>query len=105
MTTQNGMKTDNSKILKVSWDGSPDCYTAAKVKVLFQKFDEVEDLAIKTRKSRSNGSTIVIMGCKETAVSPDSILLCLYHFAMYYYFPFDFYSSFLHWTTGFVSDF
>jgi hypothetical protein len=43
------MKTNNSKILKVSWDGSPDCYTAAKVKVLFQKFDEVEDLVIKTR--------------------------------------------------------
>jgi hypothetical protein len=32
-----------------AWDGSPDCYTTAKVKVLFQKFDEVEDLVIKTR--------------------------------------------------------
>jgi hypothetical protein len=84
------MKTNNSKILKVSWDGSSDCYTTEKMKVLFQKFDEVEDLVIKTRKSRSNSSTIVIMGCKETTVSPDSILLCLYHFVMYYYFPFDF---------------
>jgi DnaJ homolog subfamily C member 17 len=66
--------------LKVSWDGSPDCYTAAKLKELFQKFGEVEDVVIKTRKSRSKGSAIVVMGSKEAAVSPDSILLFLYYF-------------------------
>jgi DnaJ homolog subfamily C member 17 len=56
--------------LKVSWDGSPDCYTAAKLKELLQKFDEVEDVVIKTRKSRSKGSAIVVLGSK-VAVSPD----------------------------------
>jgi hypothetical protein len=30
------------------------------------------------------------MGSKEAAVSPDSILLFLYYFAFYCYFPFDF---------------
>jgi DnaJ homolog subfamily C member 17 len=43
-------------------------YTAAKLKELFQKFDEVEDV-IKTRKLRSKGSAIVVLGSK--AVSPD----------------------------------
>jgi hypothetical protein len=74
--------------------------------VLFQKFDEVEDLVIKIKKSRSKGSAIVVMGSKEAAVSPDSILLFLYYFAFYCYFPFDF-CSFLHWPTanGLFSDF
>ncbi|KAK3150416.1 hypothetical protein QOZ80_3AG0232870 [Eleusine coracana subsp. coracana] len=66
---QDGVKTDKSKILKVSWDGSPDSYTASKLKELFQKFGEVEDVVIKTRKSRSRGSAIVVMGSKEAAHS------------------------------------
>ncbi|KAL6660665.1 hypothetical protein ACP70R_001700 [Stipagrostis hirtigluma subsp. patula] len=65
-TTQDGVKTDKGKILKVSWDGSPDYYTAAKLEVLFKKFGEVEDIVI-TRKSRSRGSVIVVMATKEPA--------------------------------------
>jgi DnaJ homolog subfamily C member 17 len=89
-STQDGVKINKNKILKVSWDGSPECYTATKLKELFQKFGEVEYTVIKTRKSRSKGSAIVVMGSKEAAVSPDSILLFLYYFALYYYFPFNF---------------
>ncbi|CAD6251384.1 unnamed protein product [Miscanthus lutarioriparius] len=64
-TPQDGVKTDKGKILKVSWDGSADSYNAAKLEELFQKFGKVEDIVIKTRKSRSKGSTIVVMGSKE----------------------------------------
>lgn len=72
--SQDGVKTDKGKILKVSWDGSADSYTAAKLEELFQKFGKVEDIVIKTRKSRSKGSAIVVMGTKEAAVSPVSLL-------------------------------
>ncbi|TVU48467.1 hypothetical protein EJB05_08105 [Eragrostis curvula] len=68
-TAQDGVKTDKSKILKVSWDGRPDYYTAAKLEEFFQKFGKVEDVVIKTRKSRSKGSAIVVMGSKEAAQS------------------------------------
>ncbi|XP_062209795.1 uncharacterized protein LOC133911534 isoform X1 [Phragmites australis] len=64
---QDGVKTDKGKILKVSWDGSADSYTAAKLEELFQKFGKVEDIVIKTSKSRSRGSAIVVMGTKEAA--------------------------------------
>jgi len=72
-TPQDGVKTDKGKILKVSWDGGADLYNAAKLEELFQKFGKVEDIVIKTRKSRSKGSAIVVMGSKEAAVSPVSL--------------------------------
>jgi hypothetical protein len=55
-----------------------------------KKIGEVEHTVIKTRKSRCKGSAFVVMGSKEATVSLDSILLFLYYFALYYYFPFDF---------------
>ena len=73
--SQDGVKTDKGKILRVTWDGSADSYTAAKLEELFQKFGKVEDVVIKTRKSRSKGSAIVVMGTKEAAVSPVFLLL------------------------------
>ena len=72
--SQDGVKTDKGKILKVTWDGSADSYTAAKLEELFQKFGKVEDVVIKTRKSRRKGSAIVVMGSKEAAVSPVFLL-------------------------------
>ncbi|WVZ55382.1 hypothetical protein U9M48_006048 [Paspalum notatum var. saurae] len=65
---QDSVKTDKGKILKVSWDGSAYSYTAAELKDLFQKFGEVEDIVIKTRKSRSKSSAIVVMGTKDAAL-------------------------------------
>jgi DnaJ family protein C protein 17 len=61
--------------LKVSWDGGADSYTAEKLKELFQKFGEVNDVVTKTRKSRSKGSALVVMGTKEAAVSPHFFII------------------------------
>ncbi|KAG8099929.1 hypothetical protein GUJ93_ZPchr0013g35913 [Zizania palustris] len=66
---QDGVKTDKSKILKVSWEGGADYYTAAKLEEIFKQFGKVEDIVIKTRKSRSRGSALVVMASKETAQS------------------------------------
>ncbi|KAG8073367.1 hypothetical protein GUJ93_ZPchr0006g40991 [Zizania palustris] len=66
---QDGVKTDKSKILKVSWEGGADYYTAAKLEEIFKQFGKVEDIVIKTRKSRSRGSAIVVMASKEAAQS------------------------------------
>ncbi|KAL6907680.1 hypothetical protein ACP4OV_002719 [Aristida adscensionis] len=66
---QDSVKTDKGKILKVSWEGRPDYYTAAKLEELFRKFGEVEDIVIKARKSKSRGSAIVVMATKEAALS------------------------------------
>jgi DnaJ family protein C protein 17 len=61
--------------LKVSWEGGADYYNAAKLEEIFKQFGGVEDVVIKTRKSRSRGSAIVVMASKEAAVSPVSLLL------------------------------
>jgi DnaJ family protein C protein 17 len=55
--------------LKVSWEGVADYYTAAKLDEIFKQFGKVEDIVIKTRKSKSKGSAIVVMASKEAAVS------------------------------------
>lgn len=55
--------------MKVSWEGGADYYTAAKLDEIFRQFGEVEDIVIKTRKSRSKGSAIVVMASKVAAVS------------------------------------
>uniref|UniRef100_A0A0E0CUW1 J domain-containing protein n=1 Tax=Oryza meridionalis TaxID=40149 RepID=A0A0E0CUW1_9ORYZ len=62
-------KTDKGKILKVSWEGGADYYNAAKLEEIFKQFGGVEDVVIKTRKSRSRGSAIVVMASKEAALS------------------------------------
>lgn len=67
--TPQGAKTDKGKILKVSWEGGADYYTAAKLEEIFKQFGKVEDIVIKTRKSRSRGSAIVVMASKEAAQS------------------------------------
>uniref|UniRef100_A0A0D9VPA0 J domain-containing protein n=1 Tax=Leersia perrieri TaxID=77586 RepID=A0A0D9VPA0_9ORYZ len=66
---QDAPKTDKGKILKVSWEGGADYYNAAKLEEIFKQFGEVEDVVIKTRKSRSRGSAIVVMASKEAALS------------------------------------
>uniref|UniRef100_A0A452YWR7 RRM domain-containing protein n=1 Tax=Aegilops tauschii subsp. strangulata TaxID=200361 RepID=A0A452YWR7_AEGTS len=66
-TPENGPKTDKGKILKVSWEGGADYYTAAKLDEIFKQFGTVEDIVIKTRKSKSKGSAIIVMASKEAA--------------------------------------
>lgn len=55
--------------MKVSWEGGADYYNAAKLEEIFKQFGGVEDVVIKTRKSRSRGSAIVVMASKEAALS------------------------------------
>jgi hypothetical protein len=69
-TRENGVKTDKGNYLKVSWEGGADYYTAAKLEEIFKQFGKVEDIVIKTKKSRNRGSAIVVMATKEAAVSP-----------------------------------
>ncbi|XBI76254.1 hypothetical protein VPH35_069513 [Triticum aestivum] len=66
-TPDNRTKTDKGKVLKVSWEGGADYYTAAKLDEIFRQFGEVEDIVIKTRKPRSKGSAIVVMASKVAA--------------------------------------
>ncbi|CAM0907506.1 unnamed protein product [Alopecurus aequalis] len=66
-TPDDRTKTDKGKVLKVSWEGGADYYTAAKLDEIFKQFGKVEDILIKTRKSRSKGSAIVVMASKEAA--------------------------------------
>ncbi|KQK23767.1 dnaJ homolog subfamily C member 17 [Brachypodium distachyon] len=66
-TPENGGKTDKGKILKVSWQDGADNYTAAKLDEIFKQFGKVEDIVIKTRRSKSSGSAIVVMASKEAA--------------------------------------
>ncbi|XP_047052260.1 uncharacterized protein LOC124657815 [Lolium rigidum] len=66
-TRENGVKTDKGNYLKVSWEGGADYYTAAKLEDIFKQFGKVEDIVIKTKKSRNRGSAIVVMASKEAA--------------------------------------
>ncbi|XP_051208483.1 uncharacterized protein [Lolium perenne] len=66
-TRENGVKTDKGNYLKVSWEGGADYYTAAKLEEIFKQFGKVEDIVIKTKKSRNRGSAIVVMATKEAA--------------------------------------
>ncbi|KAI4967098.1 hypothetical protein ZWY2020_031055 [Hordeum vulgare] len=62
-------KNDKGKILKVSWEGGADYYTAAKLDEIFKQFGMVEDIVIKTSKSKRKGSAIVVMASKEACTN------------------------------------
>ncbi|KAI4995194.1 hypothetical protein ZWY2020_035097 [Hordeum vulgare] len=62
-----GPKTDKGTILKVSWGGGADYYTAAKLDEIFKQFGTVEDIVINTSKSKSKGSALVVMASKLAA--------------------------------------
>ena len=58
---------NKEKVLKVSWEKSGEDYTAEKLREVFAKFGEVEDVVIKS--SRKKGSALVVMASKEAVVS------------------------------------
>lgn len=67
-TSSAGASTmDKEKMLKVSWEKVGEDYTAEKLRELFSKFGEVEDVVIKS--SKKKGSALVVMAAKEGAVS------------------------------------
>ncbi|MED6179840.1 hypothetical protein PIB30_004480 [Stylosanthes scabra] len=62
-----GVGLDQEKILKVSWERVGEDYSASKLRELFSKFGEVEDVVIKGGKKK--GSALVVMANKEGAVA------------------------------------
>ncbi|KHN11501.1 hypothetical protein glysoja_015396, partial [Glycine soja] len=58
---------DQEKVLKVSWEKVGEDYSADKLRELFSKFGEVEDVVIKG--SKKKGSALVVMAIKEGAVA------------------------------------
>ncbi|XBH96402.1 hypothetical protein VPH35_086794 [Triticum aestivum] len=75
-TSGNGPKTDEGNILKVSWEEGIDYYSAAMLDEIFKQSGTVEDIVIMTKKSRSKGSTLVVMASKlatKTALENHSV--------------------------------
>ncbi|KAL6270869.1 hypothetical protein ACE6H2_027780 [Prunus campanulata] len=58
---------DKEKVLKVSWEKVGEGYTAQRLRDLFSKFGDVEDVVIKDAKKR--GSALVVMTTKDAAVA------------------------------------
>ncbi|KAJ7967126.1 DnaJ-like subfamily C member 17 [Quillaja saponaria] len=64
-----GFGVDKEKVLKVSWEKVGEQYSAEKLRELFSKFGEVEDVLIKDHKSKKKGSALVVMATKDGAVA------------------------------------
>lgn len=62
-----GGGVDQEKVLKVSWEKVGEDYSADKLRELFSKFGEVEDVVIKG--SKKKGSALVVMATKQGAVA------------------------------------
>ncbi|GFZ00491.1 DNAJ heat shock N-terminal domain-containing protein [Actinidia rufa] len=65
-----GSGLDKEKVLKVSWEKIGDDYSAQRLRELFEKFGEVEDVVIKSsKKTLKKGSALVVMASKDAAVA------------------------------------
>lgn len=62
-----GGGVDQEKVLKVSWEKVGEDYSADKLRELFSKFGEVEDVVIKG--SKKKGSALVVMATKQGALA------------------------------------
>lgn len=62
-----GGGVDQEKVLKVSWEKIGEDYSADKLRELFSKFGEVEDVVIKGNKKK--GSALVVMATKQGALA------------------------------------
>ncbi|XVE93903.1 hypothetical protein REPUB_Repub01dG0234500 [Reevesia pubescens] len=58
---------DKEKVLKVSWEKIGEDYTVEKLRELFSRFGEIEDIVVKS--SKKKGSALVVMATKEAAVA------------------------------------
>ncbi|XP_050364770.1 uncharacterized protein LOC126783356 [Argentina anserina] len=63
-STEQGL--DKERVLKVTWEKVGEDYTAERLKNLFSRFGEVEDVLIKSKKK---GSALVVMATKDAAVA------------------------------------
>ncbi|KAH7689988.1 Molecular chaperone (DnaJ superfamily) domain-containing protein [Dioscorea alata] len=64
-----GASSDEKKVLKVSWERDGRDYDAVQLTKLFERFGRVEDVVIKSKKSKKKGSAIVVMSSKVAAVA------------------------------------
>lgn len=60
------VKLDKEKILKVSWEKVAEGYTAERLREVFSRFGDVEDVVMKNKR---RGSALVVMANKDAAVS------------------------------------
>lgn len=60
-------RLDKKKVLKVSWEKVAEGYSAQRLKEVFEKFGEVEDVVIKSSKKR--GSALIVMASKDAAAA------------------------------------
>ncbi|VFQ84689.1 unnamed protein product [Cuscuta campestris] len=66
--TRGAVTVDKDKVLKVSWEKAGVLgYTAQRLREIFGQFGEVEDVVIKS--SKSKGSALVVMASKDAAAS------------------------------------
>lgn len=63
-----GPTMDKERMLKVSWEKVGEDYTAEKLKHMFSKFGEVEDVVIRHNKKKK-GSAVIVMSSKDAAVA------------------------------------
>ncbi|XP_027084527.1 uncharacterized protein [Coffea arabica] len=67
---------DRARVLRVSWENSCNpnsygAYTADRLRMLFEKFGEVEEVLVSKKKKNGNGgcSALVVMAYKDSAVA------------------------------------
>ncbi|KAJ1693702.1 hypothetical protein LUZ63_010400 [Rhynchospora breviuscula] len=61
-------KSNKERILKVSWERSLGEYSATRLREIFQKFGTVEDVVIRTKKSKSKGTALVVMSSRDAVM-------------------------------------
>jgi RNA recognition motif. (a.k.a. RRM, RBD, or RNP domain) len=62
------VKSDKEKILKVSWERTLGEYNATRLREIFEKFGKVEDVVIRSKKSKNKGTALVVMSSKDAVV-------------------------------------
>ncbi|XP_043714382.1 dnaJ homolog subfamily C member 17 isoform X1 [Telopea speciosissima] len=58
---------NKEKVLKVSWESGSDDYSAQRLKELFGKFGDVEDVVIRSKGTKKRKSALVVMASKDAA--------------------------------------
>ena len=65
---------EKERVLKVSWDRAMGDYGALRLREIFGRFGEVEDVVIRSKGSKKKGSAVVVMSSKDAAVSFSTFL-------------------------------
>ncbi|KAJ4965399.1 hypothetical protein NE237_017248 [Protea cynaroides] len=60
---------NKEKVLKVSWESGGEDYSALRLKELFGKFGDVEDVVIRSNGTKKRRSALVVMASKDAALS------------------------------------